>query len=505
MRHLLVAALLAAMAALAGARPLVAQTGLVEDAERLRNAGQFAQAVSLLESHLAVHPDDTRAARLLAETLYWLQEVEKARAVYEQALARVPGDDQLRLAYARMLVETGTARDARAILAPLIAPSGETPGAPPGGRTRADALTLLGTLAYWEGDLAGAKRLFEDALDANPDHSDAGRQLQEIRAASAPWVRVSPALLHDDQPLDRRALLVEAGWFATPLVPMAVRVEPARYEAGGAIQQLWAGELTIGAFAPRARLETELAGGLLRRDTPAGGETEWQGRAMAGMRLPRRAAIRARVERTAYLHTVASLATPVAVRAASGELRWDDPRGWLAEAAVRRQWYPDDNAGATAYAWMLAPLSRTPAADLHAGYAFSADHTRESRFVPAGTSGRYTPYYTPARLVAHAAIAAIALRPSPRATLRAGGSYAIRAREDAPVFTAPLGVPIRTFVQRSFTPWTARASLELRPREPLTVSFAVESGRTAFYAWTTARVSLMYRFVPAARQPSGAP
>ena len=527
MRCFLAAAVLAAttvasVVPAAGAQAGDTQNDLVGRAEDLRNAGDFVRARELLESHLSARPDDADAARLLAETRYWLQDIAGARRVYDQALARHPDDDRLRLAYARMLVETGAARDAYALLAPVVtnpgAPPGTAPGTNPGALpgtapgalpgvdpVRADALTLLGTLAYWEGDLTTATRRFEDALAADPAQPDAARQLGEIRSAGAPWVRVSPALLHDDQPLDRRALIVEAGWFATPLVPIAVRVEPMEYTTGGATRRLWAGDVTIGHFAPRSRIETELAAGLLRRDDAAGADVEFRGRATAGLRLPRHATVRVRVERTPYLDTVASLEAPLSVDAAAAEIHWDDPRGWLAEAAYRRQWYPDGNVAATAYAWMLAPVARAPAADLQAGYAFSAGHARESRFVPVGSSGRYEPYYTPAHVVTHSATAALTLRPSPRATVRAGGSYALHAREDAPFFTAPLGVPERVLARRSFSPWTARASLELKPEGPVTVSLAVDAGRTAFYEWTTASATLVYRFMSAARPQAEAP
>jgi hypothetical protein len=107
--------------------------------------------------------------------------------------------------------------------------------------------------------------------------------------------------------------------------------------------------------------------------------------------------------------------------------------------------------------------------------------------------------------VTHSATAALTLRPSPRATVRAGGSYALHAREDAPFFTAAPDVPELVLARRAFSPWTARASLELTPEGPVTVSLAVDAGRTAFYEWATASAALLYRFRSAARPQAAAP
>ena len=154
---------------------------LLTQAQRLRDAGDLAAAARILRTQLAQQPDNGDVARLLAQTLYWLKDIEGATAVYDAALARHPQDTTLRLQYGRMLAETGQRARARDLVTPLQ-------GIP---ATQAEASALLGTIAYWDGDLTTAQRLFEAALRADPTHAEARRQLQEIQAASAPWVRVS--------------------------------------------------------------------------------------------------------------------------------------------------------------------------------------------------------------------------------------------------------------------------------------------------------------------------
>jgi uncharacterized protein (TIGR02996 family) len=219
------------------------------EAQRLRDVGDFDTAAKLLRVQMTQKPDDGEAARLLAQTLYWLKDTAGAQAVYNTALVQHPEDTTLRLQYARMLAETGKRSQAREFLTPLL-------GIP---ATRADAEALLGELAYWDGDLTTARRLFVDALADNPNQEAARRQLGEIQGSTAPWVRVSMGGWHDDQPLDRWALGLESGWFPTPLTKLSARVQPMQYWINGSPRSVGESEVAVANYAPRMRLETELA------------------------------------------------------------------------------------------------------------------------------------------------------------------------------------------------------------------------------------------------------
>ena len=268
--------------------------GLLHEAQRLRDNGQLVQALELLDRRLAQNPADVEAARMRAQTLYWLKDFEQARSSYAAALQQHPRHEPLRVEYARMLAETGERLAAKALLEPVR-------GAP----LSADAATLLGTILYWEGDLAGAKRLFLDAVRIDPTQREAARQLREIQVVSSSWVRLAPAVWHDDQPLDRMGVAVEAGWFFTPLLSLSVRSEPDRSSAVTA-QTFWTNEIEVSHYAPAARLETQLAAGTFRH--PAGpGDLDWTGRAALGFRAGSGVTLRGRLEREPYLHTVSTL------------------------------------------------------------------------------------------------------------------------------------------------------------------------------------------------------
>lgn len=467
------------------------------EAQRLRDNGHFVEAVKLLDHHLQQNPDDTEAARLRAQTLYWMKDFERARSSYAAALERHPANERLRVEYARMLSETGDRRAAKALLQPLRRR----------GQASADADTLLGTIFYWEGDLTGAKQLFLEALRKDPSQREAARQLHEIQLMSSPWLRVTPTIWHDDQPLDRSGVALEAGWFLSPLLSLSIRSQPERYSTGVA-QTFWTNEVEVSHFAPAARLETLLAAGAFRRPGEQT-DVDWTGRAALGFRALGGLTVRGRLERAVYLYTLSSLETPVMTQTAIGMVQWSRPAGWLGEAAVQRQRFPDANVVRSVYGWLLAPMARGANGHILAGYAVAVADAHDDRFVLARPqqpfaptdprfdfAGVYRPYYTPARVVTHSVITALTAGKTTGPVLRAGGSYGLRAREDATVFQ-PVGDQVTaTIRRRSYTPWTVRGSLEIPATRSFVLQLAGESSRTAFYRWSTASFQVVYRFLP---------
>jgi tetratricopeptide (TPR) repeat protein len=462
----------------------------VAEAVRLRDAREFAAAAELLARHLASHPDDAEAARLLAQTLYWMGDRPAAEARYDAALLRWPNDPWLRLDYGRMLLETGRARRAAAVVEPL---RGGGPGA-------AGAEALLATAAYWGGDLTAAARGFRRALRLDPGQAEARRHLAEIEALAAPWVRIGSEHRGDSQPMQRSTLAVEAGWHLTPLRTVAARAEPQGFQAGGATSA-FALEASVHDYWPALRTGLDVAAGIVRRG--AGPGDAWTGRLALDVRAPRGVAVRAAAERAQYTWTLASVAEPVLTETASAGLAWNDPAGWMGEAGYALQRFPDDNRVGSAHAWVLAPLLRAGGARLSAGYGFGAQDARESRFAPAvgraaggaGTEGVYTPYYTPEQVVSHSALGALALPLGGGARLYLDGSYGFRAREQAPV---PGQAGTVSFAERGFTPRRARGALRAAPAPGVTLALEGERSRTAFYTLTTLGASATYRFLPRA-------
>lgn len=471
------------------------------EASRLRDAREFRAAIAVLRKHLEQHAYDSEAIRMLAQTLYWSGEGKEAEAVYEAGLARYPDDTRLRLDFARMLVETRRPARARVLLTPLRVDQ----------HAAAEAESLLGSLAYWQGDIAAASRHFESALRHSPENGEAARQLREIRTLGAPWLRLGGEIRRDGQPFGHFTGSAEAGWYLTPLHSVAVRVQPQRLVAGNTGENLLAGQAGLSGYWPAARLETEVAGGVLQRSSTS--DPQLTGRLGLGLRLPRQLTARVRAERAPYLWTGASLATPIMTQSATGLLDWNDPRGWMGQAGYVLQQFPDRNRLHTSYAWALAPVVRDAPAEVHLGYGFNYQDAEQNRFVlapavrrgvgqgaPDRFAGRYEPYYTPQNMRTHSVAGAVALRPSAMLTLRASGTYGVHAMENAPFFFqtgsgATPSSPVLSYYRRTFRPWNTRVAVSAVLPAGLTSTLYGEHIRTAFWASTAVGLELSRRFV----------
>ena len=472
------------------------------EAQSLLRARRFAGAAELLRPFAKARPGDPATARLLAQTLYWAGDRESARATFEAAVARHPGDVHLRLAYGRMLVEMSEGEAARTVLSPLLGTEA----------SRGRAETLLGTRAYWDGDLAAARTLFNAALRADPSLAEASAPRREILGAALPRIDFAASALQDDQPLERLGAEAKGTAFITPLVSLTGRVEPIDFRVDGApTVSILLAEGGIAAYVPAMRTELEAAGGWVQR-TDSGSAT---GRVALGIRLPGRLRIRGSLERAPYLNTVASVLTPVMTQSAGVTLDWSHPRGWLAQGAGTSQRFPDANLIGSGSFWILAPVVHAEAVQLGFGYALSVQGSKESRYVltthvgddgSTTTEGVYTPYYTPLDLRAHSVVANLGLRLHSRLTLRVAGAYGY-AQESAPTRQRRAGLPTQpgsdvvTIVPRTFNPSNIRLSTDLRVGERLRLSAALEASRTAFYNVQSARIGLTRTFAtPALRR-----
>jgi tetratricopeptide (TPR) repeat protein len=474
----------------------------VAEASRLRDAGKFVEAIGVLRQHRALNPEDGDAIRMLAQTLYWTKDVRAARALYDSGLVLHSADTALRLQYARTLMETGGSAHAKEVLEPLIA------GSPPDAR----AVSLEGTIAYWDGDLTSARHYFEQALAVDTTLIDARRQLNEIRWLSTTWVRTAAIGSSDDQPVKSIGGEIESGYHINPLWTVSAKVRTAfltedtftNPNASSTELTTFAGSIGINGYGPSSHFEMAARGGLFNRSVPS--KSDWTGKADIGTKLGSFVRVGARAERAPYLYTEASLRTHVMTNSIGGSLD-ADRKGWTGRAAYELQHFPDDNSVNSTYGWAMAPLVRTSGVTLQVGYSASYQNAKELRFIPDPSSyrvigdasrGHYEPYYTPLDAVTHSVIGAFTGTDGHGFVARFGGSYGFHATDRAPSFSSSDGllIDILTISKRSFHPWTARASVEKGLTSQSVLSARVERSKTAFYHVTNAAVELTWRLAP---------
>ena len=471
------------------------QTGQdpVSVADGLLKEGKIDAALQLLTTYLVSHPNDPEALRLLGRAYYWSGRPDDARQWYEQAHALAPHNVGLQLEYARMLAETGGSDRAKGILIPLTLR----------GAASAEALELLGTIQYWEGDWTEARDSFVEALARDPGNREARRQLNEIAVATASFASFGLEYQDDTQPLRRSILTGELDLQITPLQRFHFQVQPLFATVSDTARSVFAASAAWKQYAPTSKLEMELSAGLLKRSFAK--TADWTWGVILGLRLPNHTVLRANVERLASLYASASFSTPVMTTSGGLQLAWNHPNGRMGRVAAEIIRFPDDNVLRRFSGWFLFPLGPPAGFRVSAGYGYTAQHAEENRFTqvgdPSSTSGMYIPYYTPTSLQAHSVLGAVHIRLSAGTEFQLNGSYGFMAKEDAPSFLVDSIPPQRTtidrvFLERSFHPSTVKATLTVRVDSYGTLLLEGVHSSNSFYDLTQVNLRFSYRFLP---------
>lgn len=186
------ATVLAAAIALAGC----VHPGPVERAQQLVRLHREAEARKTLEQHLAAHPEDVAARRMLVRVLAWSGDLEGAKAQVKELEARLPGDPVpwVELGHAFELThrfeEALAAYDTAASVAPAspagpreagmrTARWGEVEEAAPRleeavkrGARDAEVFHTLGLVRLHLRDVEGAERAYREGLAADPKSTE---------------------------------------------------------------------------------------------------------------------------------------------------------------------------------------------------------------------------------------------------------------------------------------------------------------------------------------------
>lgn len=491
---------------LAAAPLLLSAQEPLERARQLQAEGQFSAAADTVRVYLRSHPDDPAAHWMWGQLLHWTGEHRAAREAYEEARGLGLDDPWMDLEYGSVLLALGEWEEAREIFRAVV---DDAPRGP-----RIEALALLGTLAYGQGDLETAAGHLEAVLDEDPDHDEARRQLREVRALTRPWIRSRLELMTDNQPYQRYRLALEGGAFVTPLWSLGAGGTPRITDTGAteASGDAWA-ELRGLLLGPGLDLSVRAGGAWAGRSTR--GESTWTGRTALALRLPASLKLGASVERDRYLWTRTSADTLLMAEALELALDRSEAPGWAGKAGLRHESFPDDNSVRAAYAWILAPVQPW----LRVGYAFSWSDAEETTWTadptadptgpgrpggpggPGGAGavtvpGHYDPYFTPEDTRIHTLLAELS-GSAGAGTARLSGAWGLAAREDAPVLTeSTTGPPTLGFLERDYTPWSLTASWTAPVTGSVTLDVRAERNRTAFYRLTHLEAGIVYRFLP---------
>jgi hypothetical protein len=406
----------------------------VAEANRLRYAGEFDEAIRVLQAHLRAYPDDGEAIRALAQTQYWARDFAGARETYERALKLHPEDSTLRAQYAQFIAETRTQRGWIKFV-----PAFHHDDQP------LDRVQLQAEAGWYMRpgssialQLSGTRFRLGDTASRNVE--TAGVAFLHTDAQSGFTAEISGGVLQ--RSFDDAAEFIGGGSVSIAMSP-AVRLR-------GSFDR-------SGYFHTEASLSSPVMTNTAAAFLTLNSSSAWLG------------------EISAQLQQYPDDNSTTTAYA------------WLLAPIVH-------SAGQTVHVGYSGAFQ--DAKELR--YELEQKQQSASPASPNfNFAGRYAPYYTPLNLQTHSVIAALAFGMKSPAVLRINGGYAVLGSENSPRFvpvslTAPPRTEARRAVsQRDTHPWNARATLELNSAGSSPLVLGAETSRTSFYtslsgfvAWT---------------------
>ncbi|MBA2746082.1 MAG: hypothetical protein H0U44_07655 [Flavisolibacter sp.] len=473
----------------------------VEYARSLAMQKRYEDAHELLKVYnMANH--NVYALWLHAQVNYWMQNFSEAEEIYEKAIKDFPGVHGLALSYGEMLWEIGKFKESKPVLEHYIA---KEPG-------NARANMLLAYMHFWNTEPGAAKEKLVAVLKKEPTHAEALQLKSAIEFTHAPNISLEGSLLSDDQELNRKQLLVTAGWLASKRFAPALKFTFADNQYGkdtkvkNQTYSLLAGNTFRFNFA-KTLLNVEA--GFFN----SGQENFLIGALKFTQKFSPNLNAHLHVSMQPYQYTLASINNPFTYTTAGVGLGYNKNDKWTGEAGYLLQSFEDGNKINNLFGWFLFPIISNQTFRLQGGYAYSYANAEINKFIPAKSlneiassqppltqvEGVYDPYFTPMDQHVHSLLLLIRSSLSKTINLQFKAGAAVLGKALNPYLMLDKNGSqfsiTKTFHPHNYTPFELQAGLNAALNRKIMLHGNYNFNSLLFYNSHLVNLGLAYRFI----------
>ena len=402
----------------------------LNSAKNLRNAGNFGQAVTIMENFNKQSPDNIWLMQLYAETLFWMKKYKKADSIYRRAIRIYPGNFEIKYEYSIFLFDRGNYKETRKQLLLYTEKITDNTGAE----------SILGITDYYLGNFKEAERHLKRSLTLNPDNQKAREVYTEVSHIVKPWFKGSVFYTDDSQPLNQWNPAIMGGWYYSHYLNLSFALNHQNFSADSINSNMTRFRIQNDFIIPGYGIKAAIFAGGFHTSIIKAFDLIW------GINIDKRVFgnlhVRAAGERSPYTYTTASIESPFLRNKYSLSFSWETPQKWNASIGYIGEYFPDINNVKTAYAWALSPQLKFSFFRVNIGYAFNYANSKSSRYVselpldeilenyqPDQTiKGIYQPYFTPNTQYSNSVLANIYFVPSKKIIVKLKSSVGFYSR-----------------------------------------------------------------------------
>ncbi len=407
-------------------------TTTLEKSNELIELKKFNQAAQLLGSFEQKYPGNIWIERLYAQTLFWIDDFQKASEIYERAMGYHPDNMDVKYEYALMLFHYNKYGKAKLL---LLEYEKEYPN-------NVDVQVLLGKIYYYQNHFKEAEKHLGNAKNIQPNDESILNLYNEINRIIAPQLLIGGGFRFDEQPLNAIGPRINFSKYNSDFIDFGISGDMINYSNIPNTNLISSLSLSNKFNFKKVGLKVSLsAGGIYSK---LASETNWIGEINITKKFGKLIKVEMQAARKNYDYTVRSVGSLLIISEYIMKASVGSQNTWNSTLGIQSNFFPDNNYVNSYYLWLLSKPIKLSKLKFRFGYAFNYSNSKTDKFEALKSrdylinnstekiEGIYSPYYTPKNQITNSILTNIDYNIGKRISLHGHASVGVYSIIDAP-------------------------------------------------------------------------
>jgi len=354
----------------------------------------FYDALMVLEQFENTYQGDIYVERLYAQTLFWIQDYEESKKIYERAISYHPNNVDVRIEYATMLMDIGDYHSAKKHLTFVLKSSPQN----------GSANFILGKILFYEGHFIQSYDKLLLAHSQYPQNKEISGLKKQVYKIIRPKIFLNGLHRSDQQPLSKTGSSIKINYFKSNMLNPGIETSIYAYSNKSSANLISTFKFSNKFRFIKSGITINLAAGMIHSKTESINQFTGVFHFSKKFKIP--VNIDFIASRKNYEYTSLSAEELLMISNLKMNIAIGNPKSFNGALGSQYTFFPDQNMVSSYYLWALSKPVKFSQFKLFFGYSLSHMNSKEDRFEPNESldeilinptkeiSGFY-PYYTP--------------------------------------------------------------------------------------------------------------
>lgn len=479
---------------------VIAQTKNDETIENVRELiikKQYSKAENLLKNYYPNHVDDLQTNWLYAQVLHWTNKNDLSEEKFNKAITLAPNNNTIQLDFARMLYESNRFNKAQLLLNNLKFID----------ETKAEALLMLATIYFWNGNIVQANETIAEIKKAYPETKITDELTKNITQIKKFNLNTEFEYQSDNQPLKYLLEKIEIGQYQSWLLNPKFEISNTNFNP---TKQTFTSNLSNKFYFYSIGLSASTSIGIYKNFSD---KTDWIGEFNLNKKIVKNTTFKLGLNKKPYVGTLASTTFNLTQNNFFSEIDYENNKLLSFHTGFNNQFFSDKNTIKSFSSWILTKPYQLSNLKVQLGYGFNYSDSNINTYIAKESlnqvitnfnpnesiEGYYNPYFTPKNQSVNSLLLILNYKLTNRIDFYAKGNYGFSANCQNPFIylnTDSMGNII--FVNDSnkvtFNPYDITGTLAYSVLSNFGIKLTFIHQETFFYNKNNINLSLNYKF-----------